>query len=302
MTERSPWIAALTVGQVLRQTARVHADADAVVFPRLGLRWSWDEFDHHVDELASGLIGAGVDRGEHVGVWSMNVPQWIVAQFAVARIGSVLVNINPAYRLHELEQALADVDVTTLIVGAPFKTSDFVSMIHDLCPEAQSSQPGWRCSRLPKLRRLVSLGPRPGRGWLAWDELVAGVDHAELARRDETARPGDIFNIQFTSGTTGMPKGALLTHHNVLMNAYYVARRTHYTHTDRVCIPVPFYHCFGCVLGTLACAVTGAAMVVPAPTFDPEATLEAVARERCTSLYGVPTMFVAELDHPAQLI
>jgi fatty-acyl-CoA synthase len=228
----------------------------------------------------------------------MNVPEWVVTQFAVGRIGSVLVNINPSYRLHELEQALAQSDIATLIVGAPFKTSDFVGMVEDLCPEVRSTTPDWRSAKLPVLRRLVSLGPRPGPGWLSWDDLGSDTSHPELPRREQGARSSDIYNIQFTSGTTGMPKGAMLTHRNVLMNAYFTARRTDYSAEDRVCIPVPFYHCFGCVLGTLACAVTGAAMVVPAPTFEPGATLEAVANERCTSLYGVPTMFVAELHHP----
>ncbi len=301
MTEESPWIDGLTVGEVLRQTASGHPRRDAVVFPRLAIRWSWSEFDQRVDQLASGLIAAGVGVGEHVGIWSMNVPEWVVAQFAVGRIGSVLVNINPAYRLHELEQALAQADVTTLIVGAPFKTSDFVGMVHELCPDAsRSAAQAWHSTRLPVLRRLVSIGPTPGPGWLPWDELMSNEPHPELAARERGARASDIYNIQFTSGTTGLPKGAMLTHRNVLMNAYHSACRTQYTAADRVCIPVPFYHCFGCVLGTLACAVTGAAMVIPAPTFDPGATLEAVDKERCTSLYGVPTMFVAELAHPAR--
>jgi fatty-acyl-CoA synthase len=301
MTDESPWIDGLTVGEVLRRTARTHPGRDAVVFPRLKLRWSWSEFDRRVDSLASGLIRAGIGVGEHVGIWSMNVPEWVVAQFAVGRVGSVLVNINPAYRLHELEQALAQADVSTLIVGAPFKTSDFVGMVHELCPDAsRAPMHEWHSSRLPALRRLVAIGPSPGPGWLTWDGLMSDDTHAELAPREEAARAGDIYNIQFTSGTTGLPKGAMLTHRNVLLNAYHTACRTRYTAADRVCIPVPFYHCFGCVLGTLACAVTGAAMVVPGPRFDPGATLEAVASERCTSLYGVPTMFVAELADPAR--
>jgi fatty-acyl-CoA synthase len=229
----------------------------------------------------------------------MNVPEWVVAQFAVGRIGAVLVNVNPAYRLHELEAALAQADVATLIVGAPYRSSDFVGMVQELCPEvAGATGPEWNAAKFPKLRRLVALGSRPGPGWMAWGDLEAAGVVPELAERERGTRAGDVYNIQFTSGTTGLPKGAMLTHRNVLMNAYYVAERTRYTAEDRVCIPVPFYHCFGCVLGTLACAVSGAAMVVPAPTFEPGATLEAVAAERCTSLYGVPTMFVAELDHP----
>ena len=299
MTTVAPWVEGRTVGEVLRVTAAAYPERDAVIFPRLGLRWSWAEFDRKVDAVASGLIRVRVAPGEHVGIWSMNVPEWVVAQFAVGRIGAVLVNINPAYRLHELEQTLGQADVATLIVGAPFKTSDFIGMVEDLCPEVPAATDrDWNAARLPRLRRLIALSRRPGPGWLCWDDLASSDPVPDLDSRERAAHAGDVYNIQFTSGTTGLPKGAMLTHRNVLMNAYYVAQRTRYTPEDRVCIPVPFYHCFGCVLGTLACAVSGAAMVMPSPTFDPGATLEAVAHERCTSLYGVPTMFVAELDHP----
>jgi fatty-acyl-CoA synthase len=297
--EPVPWIADETVGNVLRRTASRWPDRDAVVFPSLGLRWSWRELDRRVDAVASALIARGVARGEHVGIWSMNAPEWVVTQFAVGRIGSVLVNINPAYRLHELEEALRVADVATLVVGAPFKGSDFVRMVETVCPEITAARsPDWTAARLPKLRRLVALGNRPGPGWLTWSDLEGVPDHPNRVERERQARPGEVFNIQFTSGTTGLPKGAMLTHRNVLMNAYYIGQRLRYGPDDRVCVPVPFYHCFGCVLGTLVCAVTGAALVVPAPGFDPSATLAAVASERCTSLYGVPTMFVSELDLP----
>jgi len=295
----TPWVDGLTVGAVLRVTARTYPDSDAVVFPQLGLRWTWAELDRRVDAFASGLIDQGVVAGQHVGIWSMNVPEWVVAQFAVGRIGSVLVNINPAYRLHELEGTLFQADVATLIVGSPFKTSNFFEMIESLVPEVNEG-PGWRSSKLPELRRLVALGDRPGAGWLSWTDLETRGCHPELDRRERDARSTDIYNIQFTSGTTGLPKGAMLTHRNVLMNAFYIGERTRYSFADRVCVPVPLYHCFGCVLGTMACAVYGSAIVVPSPTFDPGATLAAVASERCTSLYGVPTMFVGELDHPSR--
>jgi fatty-acyl-CoA synthase len=300
MTANSdPWVDGLTVGEVLHATALAHPDHDALVFPRLGVRLSWSELDRKVDAVASGLIRAGVEPGEHVGIWSMNVPEWVITQFAVGRIGSVLVNVNPAYRLHELEEALRQADVATLIVGSPFKTSDFVGMVEELCPEVRaSSDTAWKAGRLPALRRLVTLASQPGPGWLTWEDLEADGPSPELSARASQALPEDVFNIQFTSGTTGMPKGAMLTHRNVLLNAYYIAERMRYTPEDRVCVPVPFYHCFGCVLGTLACVVSGAAIVVPAPTFDPGATLAAVAEERCTSIYGVPTMFVAEMNHP----
>jgi len=289
------------MGGALRRTAEAWPDRDGLVFPKLGVRWSWAELDARADRVARAWIAHGVEAGEHVGIWSMNTPEWVVAQFAAARCAAVLVNINPAYRLHELEEALRLADVATLIVGSPFKGSDFVGMVQALCPEAASADGlGWSSERFPRLRRLISLGPRPGAGWLAWDELEGGpkASAEDLAARQAPIRPADVFNIQFTSGTTGLPKGAMLTHRNVLMNSYYVGQRLRYTEEDRVCVPVPFYHCFGCVLGTAVCTVWGAAMVVPAPAFEAGATLEAISGERCTSIYGVPTMFVSQLEHP----
>ena len=296
----TPWVDGLTVGAVLRETARRHPNLDAVVFPSLGLRWSWGDLDARVDRAADGLIALGVRPGEHVGLWSMNCPEWIVAMFAAGRIGSVLVNVNPAYRLHELEETLRQADVATLIVGLPFKTSDFVAMVEAVVPEAIEGRAGsWRSKLLPELRRLVAIHDRPGPGWHSWADLEDG-DHRDGPRlsREQSSAPSDIFNIQFTSGTTGLPKGAMLTHRNVLMNAYYVGRRVLYTEADRVCVPVPFYHCFGCVLGITVCAINGAAIVVPAPTFDARATLSAIESERCSAIYGVPTMFVAQLECP----
>jgi fatty-acyl-CoA synthase len=298
----TPWVKDRTVGEVLRQTAMLHPDRDAVVFPALGLRWSWQELDRRVDVAAAALVALGVARSENVGIWSMNAPEWVVAQFAAGRVGAVLVNINPAYRLHELEEALRAADVATLIVGAPFRAANFVEMVETLAPEAAAAGSlDWSARRLPQLRRLIALGGRPGPGWITWTDLERqppATAAAELTRREPLIKPGAVYNIQFTSGTTGLPKGAMLTHRNVLLNAYYVGARLRYTEQDRICVPVPFYHCFGCVLGTLVAAVTGAALVVPAPSFDARATLAGVAAERCTSLYGVPTMFVAELDHP----
>jgi fatty-acyl-CoA synthase len=297
-----PWVNDCPVGEVLRRTAAEYPERDAVVFPALGVRWSWSELDSRVDRVASGLIAQGVAAGEKVGIWSMNAPEWVVAQFAVGRIGAVLVNINPAYRLFELEDALRLADVAMLLVGAPYKGSDFVQMVETLCPEATSGGAlGGTTARLPQLRRLVAIGPPRG-SWISWSDLEAtSLDASALAARERAIEPGAVYNIQFTSGTTGLPKGAMLTHRNVLLNAYYVGERLRCTFRDRVCVPVPFYHCFGCVLGTLVCAVTGAAVVVPAPSFDARATLAAIAAERCTSLYGVPTMFIAELDHPDRM-
>jgi fatty-acyl-CoA synthase len=301
VVEKTPWVAGETIGSVLRRAAREYPDRDGLVFPSLGVRWSWAELNRRVDVLAAGLLAVGVSRGDHVGIWSMNVPEWVLTQFATARLGAVLVNINPGYRTHELEEALRAADVDTLVVGSPFKTSDFVGMVHALCPEvADAASPEWSVERLPALRRVVALEGRPGPGWLNWDDLGRAATQAPAALEAAERRllPGDVFNIQFTSGTTGAPKGAMLTHHNLLMNSFYVGERLRYTGADRVCVPVPFYHCFGCVLGNLVCVLTGAAIVVPAPAFDPGATLAAIDAERCTSVYGVPTMFTKMLDHP----
>jgi fatty-acyl-CoA synthase len=296
-----PWLSDKTIGDVLRTTVSAYPDRDAVVFPALGVRWSWSELGRRVEQIARALIELGALAGEHVGIWSMNVPEWVVTQFAAARVGAVLVNVNPAYRIHELEDALRLADVSTLIVGCAFKGSDFVGMVHSVCPEvARSSASNWTCARLPRLKRLVALADRPGPGWFSWADLErqAGCSLADLEAREKALAAGDVQNIQFTSGTTGLPKGAMLTHRNLLMNAYYVGQRLRYTAFDRVCVPVPFYHCFGCVLGNLVCAVYGSAIVVPAPAFDPAATLAAIEQEQCTSLYGVPTMFVGELEQP----
>jgi fatty-acyl-CoA synthase len=295
------WVADETVGSVLARTAGAHPDRDALVFPGLGRRWSWRELEEVVDRIAESLVRLGIQPGEHVGIWSMNVPEWVITQFAVGRIGAVLVNVNPAYRLQELSDALTMADVATLIVGAAFKGSDFVHMVETLCPEvAAATGRDWSSGRFPRLKRLIALEGRPAPGWWTWSDLEAGDagSRAEVEARSRAARPTDVYNIQFTSGTTGLPKGAMLTHRNVLMNAYYTGERLQYSAEDRVCVPVPFYHCFGCVLGTLVCAVYGSAIVVPAPSFDARATLSATSQERCTSVYGVPTMYVAQLEHP----
>ncbi len=296
-----PWVWDETVGSVLARTAHAHPDRDALVFPALGLRWSWGELAMRVERVASALVSLGVAPGEHVGIWSMNVPEWVVTQFAAGRIGSVLVNVNPAYRLHELADALATADVATLVVGSPFKGSNFVEMVQTLVPEAAAAvSPEWSSERFPRLKRLIALGDRPGPAWSTWAELEAGDNDAmaEASARAWNVRSTDVHNIQFTSGTTGLPKGAMLTHRNVLLNAFHTGGRLRYTAEDRVCVPVPFYHCFGCVLGSLVCSIYGATIVVPAPSFDARATLAAIDAERCTSVYGVPTMFVAQLEHP----
>jgi fatty-acyl-CoA synthase len=295
-----PWVWSETVGGVLGRTAALHPARDALVFPLLKLRWSWHELWERVNQAAAWLLELGVEPGEHVGIWSMNVPEWIVTQFAAGRIGAVLVNVNPAYRVHELSDTLLMADVTTLVVGSPFKGSNFVAMVESLCPEvAAASSREWTSSKFPRLKRLIALGERPGPGWWTWADAENGHrDQQAVEACARAVRSGDVHNIQFTSGTTGLPKGAMLTHRNVLANAFYTGDRLRYTAADRVCVPVPFYHCFGCVLGTLVCAVYGSAIVVPAPSFDAGATLAAIDIERCTSVYGVPTMYVAQLGHP----
>ena len=296
-----PWVWDQTVGGTLDHTASRFPDRDALVFPGLPLRWSWRELNERVNQIASALIALGIKTNEHVGIWSMNVPEWVVTQLAASRIGAVLVNVNPAYRLHELEDALAMADVATLVVGSPFKGSNFVSMVETLCPEvAAASSHEWSSPRFPRLKRVIALGGRPGPGWWTWDDLEQGphASRSDLEARGRAVKATDVHNIQFTSGTTGLPKGAMLTHRNILVNSYYTGERLRYSAADRVCVPVPFYHCFGCVLGTMACVVHGSAVVVPAPSFDARATLSAIAAERCSSVYGVPTMFVSQLEHP----
>jgi fatty-acyl-CoA synthase len=297
-----PWVDGLTFGEVLARTADRWPGHDALAFPRLGYRRSYADFRREVRDVARALLALGVRPGEHVGLWATNWPQWIVTQFAAAQAGAVLVNINPAYRSHELAYVLTQADVTALLLTDCFKTSDYFALLAEVCPELAGSSPGGlRSAAFPKLRRVVSIKAATAPGMLSWEEFLArgtDVPEEDLDRRQAAVRAADVVNIQYTSGTTGFPKGAMLTHRNLLMNAFHVGACLGFTDRDRLCIPVPFYHCFGCVMGTLMCAVYGAAMVVPAESFDPEATLRAVQEEACTAVYGVPTMFIAQLHHP----
>jgi fatty-acyl-CoA synthase len=299
-----PWVDGLTFGQVLEETAGRHGGQDALVFPHLGHRRSYAAFQAEVRELARALMGLGIGPGEHVGLWATNWPQWVVTQFATAQIGAVLVNINPAYRSQELHYVLTQADITTLLLTDRFKSSSFFDVLAEVCPELADCPPcELRSAGCPKLRRVISIKDEKRPGMLSWDELrqrATAVSEADLAARQSAVRPADVVNIQYTSGTTGFPKGAMLTHRNLLCNAFYVGQRMAFTERDRLCIPVPFYHCFGSTMGTLMCVIYGAAMVVPAESFDPLATLRAIQDQRCTGVYGVPTMFIAELHHPCR--
>jgi fatty-acyl-CoA synthase len=272
-----------TIGRNLERTAARVPTAEALVSCHQDLRYTYSELDGAVNRVARGLIAMGLSRGDRIGIWSPNRAEWVLTQYATAKAGIVLVNINPAYRTSELEYALKHSGCRALIAAREFKTSDYAAMIEEVRP------------RLRELEQVVLLDT-PG-----WEALLAGAarvsDH-ELEQRQRELQFDDPINIQYTSGTTGAAKGATLSHHNILNNGFFVGEFCRYTEEDRVCIPVPFYHCFGMVLANLACTTHGACMVIPAPAFEPEPVLEAVQEERCTSLYGVPTMFIAELQHP----
>ncbi|SKC52959.1 AMP-binding protein [Paraburkholderia hospita] len=292
-----------TVGQFLVDTASRFPERSAVVFREQEIRWSWQEFQQEVDILASGLLELGIQKGDRVGIWSPNRVEWLMTQFATARIGAVLVNINPAYRLAELEYALNKVGCKAIISAEKFKSSMYLQMLQELAPELASATPGdLRAARLPELRIVIRMCDTETPGMLTFSDVIergrTAFDPARLDAIGATLNANDPINIQFTSGTTGNPKGATLTHRNVVNNARYIAMAMRLTEQDSLCIPVPLYHCFGMVLAVLACVSVGAAMVFPGEAFDPGATLKAIAEEKCTALHGVPTMFIAELDHP----
>ena len=300
--DAKPWVDGLTMPQVLRETAGRYPDHDALAFPALGLRVTYREFSAQVDLAARGLAALGIKHGEHVAIWATNVPEWVVLQFATARLGAVLVNINPAYRPFELKYVLNQSDSVALLLVAQFKTSDYFAMLAEVCPELARCEPGQLESKdFPKLRWVVALEDHAPPGGITWKQLLERAQSTLPARLDDFDRqltPEQPINIQYTSGTTGFPKAATLSHRNLLLNGYYAGMCQALTADDRVCIPVPFYHCFGCVLGTISSVVHGSAMVIPAESFNAEATLDAIEKERATSLYGVPTMFIAQLQDP----
>jgi fatty-acyl-CoA synthase len=301
----APWVEGLTIGRVLRETARRHADRPALVFCQFDYHRTYAEFDREVDEVARALIGLGIQKGEQVALWATNWPQWVLLQFATARIGAVLVNINPAYRAHELAYVVRQSDSVALFLIDCFRGADYFAMVREIIPElpaARSDKP-LAAAEFPGLRNVVALTDKPAAGMLGWQEFLqlgSEVGSQALAARERELSATDPINIQYTSGTTGFPKGATLAHRNILLNAYYVGECQQFSERDAICISVPFYHCFGCVLGTLAAAVYGAAMVAPYEYFKPEECLTAIESAGATAVYGVPTMYIAMLDHPTR--
>jgi fatty-acyl-CoA synthase len=291
-----------TIGAYFDEAVARHGERDALVVRHQQIRWSWRALQAQVDAVAAGLVAFGLEPGARVGIWSPNNAEWVVSQFATAKAGLILVNINPAYRVTEVEYALNKAGCVALITAAGFKTSDYLGMLRELMPELATAAPGkLRAARLPDLHLIMTIGDQSAPGTMRFDD-VCGLGRAaernKLAALAGELQFDDPINIQFTSGTTGFPKGATLTHHNILNNGYFIGEAMRLGADDRLCIPVPLYHCFGMVLGNLACLTHGAAMVFPSEGFDPLATLETVEAERCTALHGVPTMFIAEMDHP----
>ena len=285
--DTEPPLLEYTIGEALDRAAAAWPDSLALVSRHQGIRWTWAELNAQANRIAAGLLARGFQKGDRIGIWSPNCAEWAVTQFATAKAGLILVTINPAYRLSEVEYALNKVGCVGLITAVAFKTSDYVGMLRELGP-----------ARLPSLRLMVTLGEDAHEGFVRWDDLAIAPDAARLAAVAATLDRNDAINIQFTSGTTGFPKGAALTHRNILNNGYFTGRIIKLSPADRVCIPVPLYHCFGMVLGNLACLTSGAAMVFPGEAFDARLALEAVEAEGCTALYGVPTMFITILNHP----
>ena len=279
-----------TIGECLDRITVACGERDALISCHQRVRYTYSELHREAERIACGLLALGVEPGDRVGIWSPNCAEWLIAQYALAKVGAITVNINPAYRLRELEYALQQSGVSVLIAARRFRDGDYVAMLNELAP------------KLPSLRTVVYLGPDREQGGITWHDLAVqgeSVAESRLRERESALQFDDSINIQYTSGTTGAPKGATLSHHSILNNGFFVGERLRYTTNDRICLPVPFYHCFGCVLGSLAALTHGSAIVLPAESFDAEACLRAVQEERCTSLYGVPTMFIAQLEHPA---
>ncbi|HEY0890353.1 MAG TPA: AMP-binding protein [Nocardioides sp.] len=281
--EREPALLEETIGACFERVVHAHRDGEALVEVATGRRWTWGRLDHDVDKLARGLLAAGIEKGDRVGIWAPNCAEWTIAQFATAKIGAILVNVNPAYRTHEFAYAANQSGMRLLLAASSFRSSDYRAMVREVADEC------------PTLERVVYIDCD---GWRTLVDEGRNLPPSAVPERMATLDPYDPINIQYTSGTTGFPKGATLSHRNILNNGFFTTELLRFTEADRLCIPVPFYHCFGMVMANLGCVTHGATMVIPGPAFDPAATLQAVQEERCTALYGVPTMFIAMQSHP----
>ncbi|MDP3631515.1 MAG: AMP-binding protein, partial [Actinomycetota bacterium] len=291
----------LTIGQYFERTVAQDPKRDFVVYPDRDLRWSYGEFNERVDRLAKGLLAIDIRKGDHVGIWARNVPDWLTFMFATAKIGAVLVTVNPVYKSHELAYVIKQSDMKALVIIDAFRDVDYIEIIRGIIPEAATQERGHLDSaEFPMLKSLIYMGPEKHRGFYNVPELLILGEHMPdepLRSLTASLHADDVINMQYTSGTTGFPKGVMLTSTNILNNGFYIGERQKFTAEDRVCLPVPLFHCFGCVLGVLAVLTHGATMVM-VESFDPVIVLAAVQKERATALYGVPTMFIAELAHP----
>lgn len=290
-----------TVGQIVREQAELYPDQEAYVYPEHGIRRTYKEFDKETDKLAKAFIAMGIEKGENIAIWSDNKREWLLSQYATGKMGAVLVTVNTNYQATELEYLLKQSDATTLILDESFKGTSYIDIIRTVCPELVTSERGSISSvKLPHFKRIILMTEREEQGMYKWSEFMAQADKVtdeQFEGQFQSLDPDDVINIQYTSGTTGFPKGVMLTHYNVVNNGKQIGDYMKLTEQDRVCIPVPFFHCFGCVLGTLAAVTHGSAMIL-LEQFDPLRVLQAVQDEKCTALHGVPTMFIAELNHP----
>lgn len=289
-----------TIGSCLDETVDQHGDREALIVPYQDIRWTWSQLKLHVDDFAAGFLALGLNRGQRIGIWAPNEWEWVVTQFASAKAGLILVNINPAYRQSELAYALEVTGCSALITAPSLKTSNYINILYDLLPTLSTVKPGeLNEAKFPELKTLICLGDDKHPGFINFSEiaeLARAQHHRQITELEHKLQFDDPINIQFTSGTTGAPKAATLTHHNIVNNAYFVGLQMKMSAADRMCIPVPMYHCFGMVLGTLCCVTHGAAMVFTSAGFDAHAVLQVVQEEHCTIIHGVPTMFIAELD------
>ncbi len=289
----------ITIGGLVDEIAARFPGNDALVYPDLGIRYSYDQFRQVCNRAAKGFMKLGLQKGEKISIWANNVPEWVISQFSTGKMGAVLVTVNTNYRVFELEYLLKQSDSTTLMLISGVVGDEYLKMIYELCPELKESKPGkLKSARVPLLKNVIYLGKEKHPGMYTWDDIMAMADEVsdeELAARQASLDPHDVINMQYTSGTTGFPKGVMLTHTNLIGNAASLAECMAFSEKDRLCIPVPFFHCFGCVLGTLTCVVSGATMV-PVVAFKAQKVLETIEKERCTAIHGVPTMFIAELE------